>query len=92
MNEVRDIIIKDPVFIIGNPRTGSSLFHTLLSADPLTRCPLLWELRHPSSERKEVRVETATKYTNYIASRAPLFDAMHHMEPLEAGECTQVFN
>lgn len=47
-------------------------------------------MRHPSSEKKEVRVETATKYVNSIVGKAPLFDVMHHMDPLEVEECTQV--
>lgn len=45
---VRDVKIKDPVFIVGAPRIGSTLLHNLINEDPLNRSPLLWEMRHPT--------------------------------------------
>src|SRR3982751_970404 len=40
--------IREPVFIVGLPRSGTSLLHRLLCADPEHRCPLMWEVRSPS--------------------------------------------
>jgi hypothetical protein len=87
---VSDIPIKDPVFIIGNPRIGSTLLHNLLSVDPLTRTPMLWEMRHPTSDPKEERIATSTKYVNGVIKKSPQFDVMHPMDPLDVEECTQV--
>ena len=42
--EVLNIPIKSPIFIFGLPRTGTTFLHRLLSLDPASRAPLLWEL------------------------------------------------
>jgi hypothetical protein len=36
--------VREPVFVTGLPRTGTTFLHRLLSLDPQTRAPLLWEL------------------------------------------------
>lgn len=50
-----------PIFIIGMPRTGTSLLHKLLSLDPAARAPLNWEYHTPSSlhgsRAREVRAQ-----------------------------------
>lgn len=43
-----DIPVREPVFVLGLPRTGTTLLHRLLSLDTAKfRAPLLWELLHP---------------------------------------------
>ena len=44
---VRDERIVDPVFVVGAPRTGTTILHSLLSADHRHRVPLGWELLRP---------------------------------------------
>jgi hypothetical protein len=39
--------IKSPVFIIGLPRTGTTLLHQLFCTDPQFRAPMYWELMYP---------------------------------------------
>src|SRR4051812_45083792 len=34
--------IREPLFIVGLPRSGTTLLHTLLAADPAHRAPLTW--------------------------------------------------
>jgi len=36
-----------PVFVLGLPRTGTTLLHALLASVPGHRAPLLWELLAP---------------------------------------------
>jgi len=36
--------VPSPVFVMGLPRTGTTLLHRLLSLDPAVRAPMLWEL------------------------------------------------
>ena len=36
--------IREPLFIVGLPRSGTTLLHSLLAADPEHRCPLMWEV------------------------------------------------
>ena len=39
--------IEAPVFIVGSPRSGTSILHELLAVDPATRAPAMWEMNHP---------------------------------------------
>lgn len=39
--------VRRPVFVLGLPRTGTTILHTLLSLDPEVRAPFLWELENP---------------------------------------------
>jgi len=40
--------IEQPIFVVGFPRTGTTLLHALLAEAPETRAPRLWEVRNPS--------------------------------------------
>jgi hypothetical protein len=40
--------IEAPVFIIGLPRTGTTLLHGLMSEDPANRVPRTWEVMYPA--------------------------------------------
>ena len=44
---VTTIPVNSPVFVMGLPRTGTTLLHRLLSLDPAVRAPLTWELLNP---------------------------------------------
>lgn len=44
---VRDEQIVEPLFVVGAPRTGTTVLHALLSADARHRVPLGWELLRP---------------------------------------------
>jgi hypothetical protein len=44
---VRDEPIAAPLFVAGAPRTGTTILHALLAADPAHRAPLGWELLRP---------------------------------------------
>lgn len=44
---VLDEPIVAPLFVAGAPRTGTTLLHALLAADPAHRAPLGWELLWP---------------------------------------------
>ena len=44
---VRDEEIREPLFVVGAPRTGTTVLHALLSADHRHRVPLGWEFLRP---------------------------------------------
>jgi hypothetical protein len=44
---VMDEEIAAPLFVAGAPRTGTTILHTLLAADPRHRVPLGWEFLRP---------------------------------------------
>jgi hypothetical protein len=45
--ELLDRPIEKPVFVMGVPRTGTTLLSNLLAADPARRSPLEWEIDEP---------------------------------------------
>ncbi|HSS11335.1 MAG TPA: sulfotransferase, partial [Acidimicrobiales bacterium] len=45
---IADEEIVAPVFIIGFPRTGTTILHDILAQDPDSRAPLTWEIMFPS--------------------------------------------
>ncbi len=46
--EIAEQRIERPVFIIGFPRTGTTILHDILAQDPASRAPLTWETMFPS--------------------------------------------
>jgi hypothetical protein len=47
----RPEILRDPLlaptFVVGSPRSGTSILHELLALDPAHRAPAMWEMQHP---------------------------------------------
>ncbi len=41
-------VIEQPMFVTGEPRSGTTLLHALLSVDPDARALRFWEVMHPS--------------------------------------------
>jgi hypothetical protein len=41
-------LIERPMFVTGEPRSGTTLLHALLSVDPNARALRFWEVMHPS--------------------------------------------
>lgn len=72
--------ITAPLFVVGFPRSGTTILHALLSADPRARSPLAWELAAPSPPP---RAETAQTDPRIAAAQAAIeqlpaqFRAMH---------------
>lgn len=46
--EIAEVEIRQPMFILGLPRCGTSLLHALIDGDPEVRTPLMWEVADPS--------------------------------------------
>src|SRR6476660_6602619 len=45
---VADETIERPMFVTGEPRSGTTLMHALMSVDPGARAPRFWEVMYPS--------------------------------------------
>src|SRR5437773_1440961 len=61
--------IREPLFIVGLPRSGTTLLHSLLAADPEHRCPLMWEVRSPSPPTladEKRRIQRATPICSFL--------------------------
>ncbi len=83
--EIRDEVIDRPIFITGLPRTGTSITHELLAADPRHRAPLHWEVRNPcpppetATYRTDARIARADRQIRLWCEIVPEYDSMHEL-------------
>ena len=85
--------IREPLFIVGLPRSGTSLLHRLLSADPEHRCPLMWEVRSPSPPTRadeKRRIQRATQSCNFFNWLVPTFRYVHAIGAEVPQECVSL--
>jgi hypothetical protein len=85
--------IRQPLFIVGLPRSGTSVLHHLLAADPEHRAPLMWEVRSPSppirADEKR-RIQRATQSCNLFNWLAPTFRYVHAVGAEVPQECVSL--
>src|SRR5215470_17365039 len=85
--------IREPLFIVGLPRSGTSVLHRLLAADPAHRSPLMWEVRSPSPPtRKDERrrIQRATQSCNFFNWLVPTFRYVHTVGAEIPQECVSL--
>ncbi|MER6957681.1 MULTISPECIES: sulfotransferase [unclassified Streptomyces] len=90
--EIAQEPIERPVFVVGLPRTATTLTHGVLSLSEQHRCPLLWELLTPdldgSPERREKAVRAARTMVGGINLFAPRYRDIHPLVAEGPEECT----
>ncbi len=85
--------ITEPVFIIGMPRTGTTILHALLYRDSEHRAPLCWECLLPDPSptietyRQNARIQQVSKEFEQLFKLVPDFKKMHYMEVDAPQEC-----
>src|SRR5262245_14966905 len=55
--EIREVPIEAPLVIFGWYRTGTTLLHNLLTADPANRAPRAWEVSFPIPFVRDPRLD-----------------------------------
>ncbi|MDF8335285.1 sulfotransferase [Novosphingobium cyanobacteriorum] len=80
--EILDEVIADPVFIIGFPRTGTSIQQSLLAADPANRALHAWQVYEPSPPPGErpvtaARKAAAARVAEHFCDRCPGILSLH---------------
>lgn len=94
--EIAQTPIRRPIFVVGLPRTGTTLLHKLLSSDPDGRAPLLWELWYPSvwprwdMSRGDPRIAKTNLVLKLMSVMSPKFSSIHHLAASEPDECFHV--
>ncbi len=89
--------IKSPVFIVGNPRTGTTILHDILAQDPDSRVPNTWECMYPSPPpEKETfysdpRIAQCQSIYDAIGNQPDGFKAIHPMGAQLGQECILLF-
>lgn len=90
--------IDRPVFIIGLPRSGTSLLHELLAQDPAHRAPLTWEVRRPSpppaltDSAHDPRVRKTARELAWFNRLNPRFKSIHPVGAFLPQECIEIFS
>jgi len=85
--------IDQPIFIIGLPRTGTTILHELLAQDPANRVPMTWEVMHPwppperDSYDSDPRIAILEKHFAGVDRLIPGFKSMHPMGAQLPQEC-----
>src|SRR6266511_948575 len=87
--------IREPLFIVGLPRSGTTVLHTLLAADPEHRVPLTWEVMTPSTptgDNEKRRIQRAISSCNCFNWLAPTFRHVHPVGAALPQECVSLMS
>jgi hypothetical protein len=88
--------VARPIFIIGQPRTGTTILYDLLCQDPQLRAPLTWEVDEPcpapqlDSYRTDPRIAQVQATIEAAELIMPGFLAFHPMGALLGQECVRI--
>ena len=94
-SEIAKQEIREPLFIVGLPRSGTTLLHTLLAADPAHRVPLTWEVMSPSppnAQDREKRIRSARRDLAMLRWLAPTFETVHATGAELPQECVSLIS
>ena len=83
--------VPRPVFVVGLPRTGTTMLHALLASAPGHRAPLLWELLdpcpQPGPDGSGRRVRDAERLAWLAHRAAPSLRVIHPLDARAPEEC-----
>ena len=91
--EIANEKVARPLFVLGLPRTGTTLLYGMLAEDPAARAPLSWEIDQPDpppetdTYRTDPRIETTEQRFEQLRQLAPGFQAIHPIGALMPQEC-----
>ncbi|MDH3200436.1 MAG: sulfotransferase [Myxococcales bacterium] len=94
--EVVGVPIDRPLFIVGFPRTGTTILFNLLAQDPANRAPLGWEIQFPNPPPEtatyatDPRIEKARKYFGQMDAMAPSLASIHEVGADLPQECMPI--
>lgn len=96
--EILQTEIKEPIFIIGMPRTGTTILHALMHEDPAHRSPLAWEcllpypVPRPETFSDNDQLRTIQKEFSQLFKLVPDFLRKHYMAADSPQECLAINN
>jgi hypothetical protein len=94
--EIAEQKIERPIFIVGQPRTGTTILFDLLAQDPSLRPPLTWEVDAPLPVPRPDTYETDPRIAETQASLEmsehiiPGFMSWHPMGAQVGQECVRI--
>jgi hypothetical protein len=94
--EVGEGQVDRPIFIVGQPRTGTTILYDLLALDPSLRAPLTWEVDKPvpppetATRDDDPRIAEVDATLAMADSLIPGFTTFHPMGARLAQECVRI--
>ncbi len=94
--EIAAAPIRQPLFILGLPRTGTTILHELLAQDPANRVPMTWEVMHPwppperATYENDPRIARVEHHFGGVDKLIPGFKSMHPMGAQLPQECVAI--
>lgn len=94
--EIAAVGIDQPIVIVGQPRTGTTILHDLLALDRSLRAPLTWEVDRPLPPPETATYDTDPRIAEVDATLAlsdsliPGFTSFHPMGATLAQECVRI--
>lgn len=94
--EIANESIVAPIFIVGQPRTGTTILYDLLAQDPELRAPLTWEVDdpcpvpQPETYHDDPRIAQTQAGIELSEQIMPGFLAFHPMGALVGQECVRI--
>lgn len=89
--EMAETPIDRPLYILGFPRTGTTLLHSLLACDPASRWLRLWEGLHPApapeSLQDDPRIATTRDWVAGFEKLVPNLARAHKLDATGPEEC-----
>lgn len=88
--------IERPIFIVGLPRTGTTILHELLAQDPANRVPMTWEVMQPFPPPEQATFDTDPRIAEVDRRLAgvdrliPDFKSIHPMGARLPQECVAI--
>lgn len=94
--EVSEQQIKRPLFILGLPRTGTTILHELITQDPSFRSPASWEVARPlpppaaQTYNSDKRIAKVDRTLRLLEKMAPGFQVIHAIGAQLPQECVYI--
>ncbi|BFU21903.1 sulfotransferase, putative [Entamoeba histolytica HM-1:IMSS-B] len=84
-DELDKIEIKNPMFIVSLPRSGSTYLHNLLSTDPRASGIRFWEHLFPGSKtmKREARRQMITDILNQVHEESKELNKVHNLDSVD---------
>lgn len=85
--------IERPIFVLGLPRTGTTVLYGLLASNPAMRSPVSWEVARPfpapvaANRFDDVRINQADREFDQFRKVAPGVDRIHPIGAMLPQEC-----
>ena len=84
--------VRQPIFITGLPRTGTTFLHRLLMEDPDNRAPTVWQTIYPYPDQGgwDRRPARVARQLRAFERLAPEFRALHPLDATSPQECSEI--